>query len=356
MAKKEAVSSLPLTISQARTLAGACIDKGHALLLTGAPGVGKSDLVAQAAEDAGAKLILSHPVTSDPTDAKGLPWKVDGREAATFLPFGDLEEAINAKEKTVWFLDDLGQATPAVQASFMQLLLARKVNGHALPDVVTFVAATNRRTDRAGVQGILEPVKSRFVSIVELQPTVDDWSAWAIQAGVRPEVVAFLRFRKELLHQFEATADLTNSPCPRTWAHLAKLHDLGLPKNLRLQAYAGAVGQAAASEFISYLSIYENAPSIDAIFADPKGAPIPEEVSALYAVAAGLAHAASKKNIGSISIYAQRLFAAKKGEFATLTIRDSARRDKTILKTNEYVQYCLSDAGKHIVEAATDQR
>ena len=35
-------------------------------------------------------------------------------------------------------------------------------------DQVTFIACTNRKTDMAGVTGILEPVKSRFISISEL--------------------------------------------------------------------------------------------------------------------------------------------------------------------------------------------
>src|SRR5258706_16400244 len=100
------------------------IREGLAVLIQGAPGVGKSDIVAQAAIAADAELILSHPAVSDPTDVKGLPWVVKGK--ADFLPFGELERAINATERTVWFLDDLGQATAAVQASYMQLLLARR--------------------------------------------------------------------------------------------------------------------------------------------------------------------------------------------------------------------------------------
>ena len=36
------------------------------ILITGAPGIGKSDVVRQAAQTAGADLILSHPVVADP--------------------------------------------------------------------------------------------------------------------------------------------------------------------------------------------------------------------------------------------------------------------------------------------------
>jgi MoxR-like ATPase len=103
------------------------------VLLTGAPGVGKSSIVEQAASAAGFDIILSHPAVADPTDAKGLPWPGQDGRTATFLPFGDLAQALNAQKPTVWFLDDLGQASPAVQASYMQLLLARRVNGHKLP-------------------------------------------------------------------------------------------------------------------------------------------------------------------------------------------------------------------------------
>jgi len=172
-----------LTPSQLTTLLAHTIPAGLPVMVTSPPGCGKSDIVDQATVDAGANMILSHPAVADPTEPKGLPW-ADGKGGATFLPFGELAQALKAKKRTVWFLDDLGQATPAVQASFMQLLLARRVNGHKLPDCVTFVAATNRRVDRAGVSGILEPVKSRFVSIIGLEPNLDDWCQWAFSAGM----------------------------------------------------------------------------------------------------------------------------------------------------------------------------
>ena len=66
------------------------------ILVTGAPGVGKSDIVAQACSATGADLILSHPAVSDPTDAKGLPWPIAGTNEATFLPFGELARALKA--------------------------------------------------------------------------------------------------------------------------------------------------------------------------------------------------------------------------------------------------------------------
>lgn len=174
------------------------------ILITGAPGIGKSDLTQQAAEEAKARLIVSHPVVSDPTDFKGYPFAV-GNTHADFLPFGDLLALMKAESLTVMFFDDLGTARPAVQASLMQLILGGRINGHKIrKEHVVFVGATNRAEDLAGVNSILEPVKSRFL-ILELDVDLDDWCTWAIRNGTPAELIAFVRFRPELFHQFKPT-------------------------------------------------------------------------------------------------------------------------------------------------------
>lgn len=331
---------------QLRNILSLTIGARLPVLITGAPGVGKSDLVAQAAAEAGAYVILSHPAVADPTDAKGLPWPAKDGEHATFLPFGELARAIAAEKPTVWFLDDLGQATPAVQASFMQLLLARRVNGHAIPDCVTFVAATNRRTDRAGVSGILEPVKSRFASILNLEPTLDDWCEWAYQNDVSPEVIAFLRFRPDLLTKFEPSADMANSPCPRTWAHAAKLVKLNMPKEAELAAFSGAVGEGAASEFVAFLRVFRDMPNPDLVLMKPDDAQIPKELSTLYALMTALASRATPENFSAISRYAVRLMESQKGEFATLLILDSCKRDPKLAHSPEITKLASGELGK----------
>jgi len=58
------------------------------VLIKGAPGIGKSDIMAQVAQEVNADLIIMHPVVSDPTDYKGLPGIVEGQ--AEFLPYGEL--------------------------------------------------------------------------------------------------------------------------------------------------------------------------------------------------------------------------------------------------------------------------
>jgi MoxR-like ATPase len=330
--------------SELRSLLSRTIPAGVPILIKGAPGIGKSDIVARAASDAGADLILSHPAVADPTDVKGLPWMSDG--AATFLPFGELAQAIKATRQTVWFLDDLGQAAPAVQASYMQLLLARRVNGHALPDCVTFVAATNRRTDRAGVSGILEPVKSRFGSIVELQADLPEWCEWAIDHAQRPEVIAYLRFQTDAFSNFIASADLTNSPSPRTWSHVSRILDLDLPSHVQSEAINGAVGDGAGTGFNAFLRMFRELPNVDAILLSPDTAIVPDSPSALYALSGALAARASAATFGAIVTYATRLLNAARGEFGVLMMRDAVRRCPDVQHTQAFARMTIGDLGK----------
>ena len=337
---------MSVTPSQLIELLGKMIPARLPVLITGAPGVGKSDIVAQSAAAANAELLISHPAVADPTDAKGLPWPKAGDSEATFLPFGELARALKATVPTVWLLDDLGQAPPAVQASYMQLLLARRVNGHILPDCVTFIAATNRRGDRAGVSGILEPVKSRFAAIVELEPTIDDWSNWAYAQGINPVLIAFLRFRPALLCNFQASADLTNSPLPRTWSNLAKLEALKLSPAVESAAMAGAVGEGAALEYLAFRQMANSLVNLDAILLDPDRAAIPSKPSELYATAVGLAGRANAGNFARIATYATRLAVeADKGEFAVLLVRDAQRRDPKITYTDSFIRLASGPIG-----------
>lgn len=324
------------------------------VLLVGPPGIGKTDIPTTAAEKSGYDLILSHPAVGDPTDAKGLPWVAQDHKRATFLPFGEMERAIHATRPTVWFLDDLGQAPGAVQASYMQLLLARRVNDHVLPDCVTFVAATNRRQDKAGVQGILEPVKSRFASILHVEVDIDDWTRWAFDAGMPVELISFLRFRhttgEPMLLQFNPSLDMVNSPCPRSWANVGRMMLAGLPQRYEREVFAGAVGEAAAGEFVAFLKMAREIPNPDAVILDPDGAVIPKDMSVKYALVVALAARTNKTTFRGIARYAERLVEAGLGEFAALLLRDSLRKCPEVQTTDTFMRLAVGEIGKLFLE------
>lgn len=307
-----------------------CMKNKLPVLIKGAPGIGKSDIVAQVAAKLKMDVILSHPVVDSPIDYKGLPAVVEKK--ATFLPFGNLDRAVNAKKPTIYFMDDLGQAPACVQAAAMQLILARRVNGHAVSDNVVFVAATNRRTDRAGVTGILEPVKSRFATILQLDADEDSWIDWALQNDIPGEVIGFVHFRPSLLHTEESTADIVNHPCPRTIANAGKLINAGLDD---VETLAGALGEGCAIELVGFMEVYKSLPDIKTILTKPDNAKVPTEPAALYAVVSALTENITKDNADQILKYGNRLPA----DFSVLLVRDCIRKEPKIQNTKQFIKW-----------------
>lgn len=322
---------------QISVLIAAAISAKQPVLITGAPGIGKTDVVKQAAKQANADLIIMHPCVSDPTDFKGLPALVGTQ--AEFLPFGDLLKLINATALTVCFLDDIGQAPPAVQAALMQLLLAREINGKKISEHVVFIAATNRKQDKAGVSGMLEPVKSRFASIVNMDVDHKSWIEWAIQANLPLEIISFIQFRPHLLHDFKASSDLVNSPCPRTVANLARLYNMNLPKEMHLEAFSGAVGQGFATEFLAFLPIMKRLPNIDNILMGNDLNP-PKEIDVLFAVAVALSRKVTGQNITNAFNYVEKM----QKEFQVLFVKAATKRDSELCNTREYIKWTTTNS------------
>lgn len=305
-------------------------------LITGAPGIGKTDIVKDACKAIGYDLLVSHPVVADPTDYKGLPYAVNGE--ADFLPIGDLKRLITADKPLVCFADDFGQAAPAVQAAWMQLLLARHIGEHKVSDHVRFVAATNRKGDNAAVSGILSPVKSRFSSILELEVNIDDWINWAFNNNMPVELIAFMRFRPNLLAESKPSKDMVNTVSPRTLAAVGRLQNLNCPYNLRYAAFAGAAGEGFATEYMSFIKMQDQMPDIDMIIKIPSSAPIPEDQGVKYALAYALSARINKDNVDNIITYLNRL----PKELSVVCLKDASARNSEINQSAKFREWAVA--------------
>lgn len=306
------------------------------VLIKGAPGIGKSDIVAQACIDSGCELIVSHPVVSDPTDYKGLPFPDANGGEAHFLPFGELNKLIKADKPTVFFLDDLGQAPMSVQAACMQLILARRINGHKVSDHVVFMAATNRRSDRAGVMGILEPVKSRFSAIVELEVSHEDWTEWAIDNNMPSELISFIQFMPNMLNDFKPTADIVNSPCPRTVAYVGKILNGNPPKEIRSHMITGAAGEGFAAELEAYLATYSKIPNWMEFLRTAATVEIPTgDPSMMYAYSGFVSGNVDTKTFAAAMKFVNRM----PTEFQVLCIKNAIYRKKGLANTQEFIDW-----------------
>lgn len=321
---------------------GAYLDADIPAFLWGAPGVGKSDAVRDVAAKRELPLIDVRAVLLDPVDLRGLPHVADGKAAwaaPAFLPYADRDGASG-----ILFMDELNAAPASVQAACFQLVLDRKLGEYRLPEGWRIVAAGNRQSDRAAAQRMPSALANRFAHI-DVEPDVESWGAWAAATGLHPAVVAFIRFRKALLHVMpgasigtdtpEIPADARAFPTPRAWAQVAKVADA--PDAIRHGLVAGLVGEGPAAEFDGFLRTWQSLPPLSMILSDPHTAPVPpmSEPATLYAVTTAIARKADRSNFANVLAYAARL----PREFGIVAAVDAVKRDPSLCETAAFVDW-----------------
>ena len=235
------------------------------------------------------------------------------------------------------FLDELNAAPAMVQASCYQLVLDRKLGEYTLPEGWAIVAAGNRDSDRAATTRMPTPLRNRFVHL-DFEVDVQEWCEWAIKANVRPEVIAFIRFRPDLLSAFDRDA-LNAFPSPRSWEFVSRILNSCPDPWAEHELFAGAVGAGTATEFSAFMRTFRELPNIDAILLNPTQEPVPENAAAQYAVASALARCASDTNFDRICLYLNRL----PTEFRVLCVRDATLREPAIRCTAGYVRWAVEN-------------
>ena len=118
--------------------------------------------------------------------------------------------------RAILFLDEITSAPPAVSAAAYQLILDRRLGAYEVPEGWAIFAAGNRQGDRGVTYTMPAPLANRF-SHFEVDTNLDDWVAWAYRNGIDERVIAFLRFRPELLFDFDPAHNPVAFPSPRSW-------------------------------------------------------------------------------------------------------------------------------------------
>jgi hypothetical protein len=213
------------------------------VMLWGPPGAGKSQIVAQVARRHGAALIDLRLSQMEPTDLRGIPFR-NGERVEWSVP-SLLPDATRHGVRGILFLDEITAAPPAVTAAAYQLILDRRLGEYRAPDGWAIFAAGNRYGDRGISYVMPSPLANRFTHY-EIEPDLDDWVTWAHAAAIDPRVIAFLRFRPDLLFDFDATANPVAFPSPRSWeyAHRALVKFADAPQLLP-EALCACVGSTA---------------------------------------------------------------------------------------------------------------
>jgi hypothetical protein len=270
------------------------------------PGCGKTAIVEAICEQFGWRLIDLRLAQMDTVDVRGIPFIFEGR--TYYAAPGALPPEDGSWGPCIIFLDEYMQARQDVAAVSGQLVNERRLGDYHLPDNVLIMAASNRAGDRAASGRMPTQIANRFLHY-ELVVRPTEWCDWATANGIDDRVVAFIRFRPELVYQFDPKATAPAYPTLRTWEKVSTMIKGEASSDveyIRRVTYA-AVGEGAGAEFVGFVTALENLPDIDAIIADPDAHDDPERPDLRFAVAAALGRRADQGNVESIWSYLLKL-------------------------------------------------
>lgn len=266
------------------------------LMIWGAPGIGKSSVVRQAAEEiakhateAGLEFLEWNALTSaqrkalanatdntgkfiygdcrlsqyDPSDW-AMPWVQKDDTDMVWAPSQMLRAFAVPGTSGMLFLDELPQAQPSVQNAAYQIILDRMYKDVCFQNI-RMVAAGNRTMDGGNQYAYPPALANRFIHVELGSPDGKDWvQNWARDNGIHPLICAFIQARPHML--YEDTGKTENRryswSSPRSWEMASKLLHSGAqyePSNADAwvsQAFNLlyiAVGKGAAMEFQAYM-------------------------------------------------------------------------------------------------------
>lgn len=305
------------------------------VFIWGGPGVGKSDVARQLARSMRVPLKDIRALLLDPVDLRGLPFLGKDNTATWATP-----DFLPKDGEGILFLDELNAASAMVQAGCYQLVLDRRLGEYTLPEGWAIIAAGNRETDRAVTTRMPTPLRNRFTHL-NFEVDVQEWCEWAIQADICAEVIAFIRFKPDLLSAFDRDANAF--PSPRSWEFVSRILKSAPSREIEHELFAGTVGDGAATDLSAFLRTFRDLPNIDAILLNPHREPVPDNAAAQYAVASALAHYASDTNFDRVCTYLERM----PTEFSVLCVRDASLKQPSVRNTAGYTKWAI--ANHHVI-------
>ena len=240
------------------------------LMLRGRHGIGKSELVYQIAR--GMKLPVVERRASQMTegDLVGLP-KTDG-DITSFCAPDWLADACS--RPVLLFLDEVDRAIPEVRQGIFELTDSRKIFGNYLHEDTVVVAAVNGGEHGSQYQvGEMDPAELDRWTVFDVEPSVEDWLAWA-KTNTVDIVWDFINQNRSHLEHSDDFEPNKVYPSRRSWKRLndclvnADMVQAHKPAMFHLAC--GFVGFEAGVAFNDFVKNYERQVTVEMILDEGK--------------------------------------------------------------------------------------
>ena len=241
-------------------------NRARPVLLMGAPGIGKTEIVRQVADEKGL-TCLSYSVTHHTRQsAIGLPRLTERQVGGKTVCVTEytLSEIIaevwrvmeeTGKDRGILFLDEFNCASETLRPAMLQLLQSKTFGPHALPEGWMLVLAGNPGEYNSSAVA-LDPVMADRVRLLWVDPDYPAWRSYMTERGVHPMVLSYLDDHRGHFYVYEKGSEGTGLVTARGWEDLSVLMKLmeekGFPVDLAFVSQFLQSSKVARSFFTYY--------------------------------------------------------------------------------------------------------
>lgn len=276
------------------------------IFLLGAPGIGKTAIMEQIAQEMGIALVAYSMTHHTRQSALGLPFiteKTYGGEKVSVSEYTmseiiasvyDAMESSGMKEG-ILFLDEINCVSETLAPSMLQFLQYKVFGRHRVPEGWVVVTAGNPPEYNKSVREF-DVVTMDRLKLLEVEPDYRVWKEYAVERRIHNAVISYLDLKKEHFYVMEMTTKGRSYVTARGWEDLSEI--LALYEDEQLPVDESLIGQylrneKVVKEFSAYYDLYnkykrdykiaeilEGNPSVQAI-ARAKAAAFDERLSLL---------------------------------------------------------------------------
>ena len=251
------------------------------IFLLGAPGLGKTAIMQQVADEMGLGLVSYSMTHHTRQSALGLPVIVEKEYGGKHYQVSEytMSEIIasvydcmrtTGKTQGILFLDEINCVSETLSPAMLLFLQYKVFGGHQIPEGWVVVTAGNPPRFNKSVREFDAATRDRL-KVIEVEPSYEAWKAYALEHGVSRSVISYLDIRPEDFYKVETTVDGLTVVTPRAWEDLSEIlqyhEELGLAVGEELTTQY-LQNKQVARDFAIYYELYQKyrqAYSIDAI-------------------------------------------------------------------------------------------
>ena len=239
------------------------------ILLMGAPGIGKTQIMEQIARECKVGLV-SYTITHHTRQsAVGLPFikeKTFGQEtfSVTEYTMSEIIASVYEKmEKTglkegILFIDEINCVSETLAPMMLQFLQGKTFGNQKVPEGWMIVTAGNPPEYNKSVREF-DVVTLDRIKRIDVQPDFEVWKEYAYEQGIHPAVISYLELRRKNFYRMENTVDGRIFATARGWEDLSRLIQVyeALGKEVdREVVYQYIQHPMIAKDFAAYLALY----------------------------------------------------------------------------------------------------